>query len=173
MNASQLPIGVIAGPQGLKGQFKVKPFTAAPDSLSAYGPVSLDDGRKLHLQVMAVNAKGVAIVRAQGITTREAAEALRGMTLKVPRSSLPDPDEDEFYHADLLGATVKDSDGQPVGVIIALYDFGAGDIVEVEPPSGPSFMLPFGGNRVISVDLDARAVRLKVPKGLMVLDTDH
>ena len=170
MPSSQLPIGVILGPQGLKGQFKVKPFTAAPDSLSAYGPVSLDDGRQLHLQVTAVNAKGVAIVRADGVSSREAAEALRGRTLQIDRSCLPEPEDDELYHADLLGARVIDSDGAVMGRIIGLYDFGAGDIVEVQPPHGPSVMLPFGGDRVVDVDLAAGEVRMMVPEGLLESD---
>jgi 16S rRNA processing protein RimM len=162
-----LPIGVILGPQGLKGQFKVKPFTAAPDSLSAYGPVSLDDGRQLQLQVMTVNAKGVAIVRADGVSSRDAAEALRGRTVQIDRRCLPEPDDGELYHADLLGARVTGDDGEVIGTIVGLYDFGAGDIVEVQPARGPSVMLPFGGDRVIAVDLVAGEIRMTVPDGLL------
>ena len=79
MISGHLPIGAIVGPQGIKGQFKVKSFTATPQALSAYGPVTLDDGRQLQLQVTSVNAKGLAIVWAKGVETREAAEALRYM----------------------------------------------------------------------------------------------
>ena len=100
MIGGHLPIGAIVGPQGIKGQFKVKPFTVTPQALSAYGPVTLDDGRQMQLQVTSVNAKGLAIVRAKGVDTREAAEALRGVTLHVSRDRLPDLDDGEIYHAD-------------------------------------------------------------------------
>ena len=115
MISGHLPIGAIVGPQGIKGQFKVKPFTATPQALSAYGPVTLDDGRQLQLQVTSVNAKGLAIVRAKGVETREAAEALRGVTLHVSRDRLPDLDDGEIYHADLLGMAVTDQNGQWLG----------------------------------------------------------
>ena len=74
MSAGKLPIGAIVGPQGVRGQFKVKPFTVAPKSLSAYGPVTTDNGQRLVLQIISVNAKGLAIVRAKGVDTRDAAE---------------------------------------------------------------------------------------------------
>jgi len=76
-----LPIGAIAGPQGLKGHLKVKPFTQMPQTLAAYGPVSLDDGRKLTLSIMSVNAKGLVIARAAEVQDRDAAASLRGQTL--------------------------------------------------------------------------------------------
>jgi 16S rRNA processing protein RimM len=165
-----LPIGAILGPQGLKGYVKIKPFTQTPESLSAYGPVTLGDGRTLQLQVKSVSAKGVVIVAAAGITNRDAAEALRGQTVAIARSSLPEPAEDELYHADLLGMRVVAGDGQLVGKIVALHNFGAGDVVEVAPAQGASVMLPFGGQRVISLDLAAGEVVLDVPDGLLAFD---
>jgi 16S rRNA processing protein RimM len=168
-----LPMGAILGPQGLKGQFKVKPFTAAPHALAAYGSVSLEDGRQLTLEVTAVNAKGVAIVRAKGITSREAAESLRGMTLHIDRSCLPEPAEDEIYHADLLGATLLRPDGTQIGKIIAMHNFGAGDIVEVKLADNTSVMLPFGRDRVNAIDLAAEKVWLDVPYGLLDEDGDE
>jgi len=168
-----LPIGAILGPQGLKGQFKVKPFTAAPHALAAYGPVSLEDGRQLTLEVTAVNAKGVAIVRAKGITSREAAESLRGMALHIDRSCLPEPAEDEIYHADLLGAMLLRPDGTQIGKIIAIHNFGAGDIVEVKLAGRTSVMLPFGRDRVTAIDLAADKVWLDVPYGLLDDDGDE
>jgi 16S rRNA processing protein RimM len=165
-----LPIGAILGPQGLKGFLKVKPFTQTPESLSAYGPVTLGDGRTLQLQVKSVSAKGVVIVAAAGITTRDAAEALRGQTVAIARSSLPEPAEDELYHADLLGVRVVAGDGQVGGNIAGLHNFGAGDLVEVAPAHGASVMLPFGGQRVISLDLAAGEIVLDIPDGLLAFD---
>ena len=167
MSAGKLPIGAIVGPQGVRGQFKVKPFTVALKSLSAYGPVTTNNGQQLMLQIISVNAKGLAIVRAKGVDTRDAAEALRGVTLYVVRESLPEPDDGEFYHADLLGMLVKGQDGVPLGSLIAIHDFGAGEIAELAPRKGPTIMVPFGGDRLIAVDMVAKELCLSVPDGLL------
>ena len=167
MSTGQLPIGAIVGPQGLKGQFKVKPFTATPRSLSAYGPVTTDNGLQLMLQIISVNSKGLAIVRAKGVDTREAAEALRGVTLLVARDRLPALDNGEFYHADLLGMTVNNQDGIWIGGLVAIHNFGAGDIAELTPDLGPTIMVPFGGDRLISIDFEAKELCLLVPDGLL------
>ena len=167
MSVCKLPIGAIVGPQGVRGQFKVKPFTATPKSLSAYGPVTTDNGQQLMLQIISVTAKGLAIVRAKGVDTRDAAEELRGVTLYVVRESLPEPDDGEFYHADLLGMSVKGQNGVPLGSLIAIHDFGAGEIAELAPPEGSTIMVPFGGDRLIAVDMAAKELRLSVPDGLL------
>ena len=167
MSDCKLPIGAIVGPQGVRGQFKVRPFTVAPKSLSAYGPVTTDNGQQLMLQIISVNAKGLAIVRAKGVDTRDAAEALRGLTLYVARESLPELDDGEFYHADLLGMLVKGRDGVPLGSLKAIHNFGAGEIAELAPRKGPSIMVPFGGDRIIAVDMAAKELCLSVPNGLL------
>ena len=167
MSACKLPIGAIVGPQGIRGQFKVKPFTAAPKSLSAYGPVTTDNGQQMTLQIMSVNAKGLVIVRAKGVDTRDAAEALRGLTLYVVRKNLPEPNDGEFYHADLLGMAVKGQDGTPLGILIAIHDFGAGEIAELAPRKGSTIMVPFGVGRLIAVDMAAKELCLSVPDGLL------
>ena len=167
MSAGKLPIGAIVGPQGVRGQFKVKPFTVAPKSLSAYGPVTTDNGQQLMLQIISVSAKGLVIVRAKGVDTRDAAEALRGVTLYVVRESLPKPNDGEFYHADLLGMSVKGQDGVPLGNLIAIHDFGAGEIAELAPQKGPTSMVPFGGDRLIAVDMAVKELCLSVPDGLL------
>jgi 16S rRNA processing protein RimM len=167
VSAGQLTIGAVVGPQGIRGQFKVKPFTAIPQSLSAYGPVTTDNGQQLMLKIMSVNSKGLAIVRAKGVDTREAAEALRGVTLYVVRDSLPDPDDGEFYHADLLGMVVRGQDGAKLGSLLAIHDFGAGEIAELAPVKGPTIMVPFGGDRLIAVDLATKELCLSVPDGLL------
>ena len=167
MSVGKLPIGAIVGPQGVRGQFKVKPYTATPKSLSAYGPVTTDTGQELMLQILSVNAKGLAIVRADGVDTRNAAEALRGVTLYVVRESLPEPAVGEFYHADLLGMVVKGQDGALLGNLVAIHDFGAGEIAELSPQKGSTIMVPFGGDRLIAVDMVAKELCLSVPDGLL------
>ena len=167
MSTGQLPIGAIVGPQGIKGQFKVKTFTATPRSLSAYGPVTTDNGLQLALQIISINSKGLAIVCAKGVCTREAAEALRGMTLLVARDRLPNLDEGEFYHADLIGMTVNNQNGIWIGNLVSIHNFGAGDSAELSPDRGPTIMVPFGGDRLIKIDMEANELCLLVPDGLL------
>ena len=167
MLTSQLPIGSIVGPQGIKGQLRVKPFTSIPQSLSAYGPVTTDNGHQLRLRIMSVNSKGMVVVRAEGVETRDAAEALRGATLYISRDSLPDLGDGEFYHADLIGMRVKGQDGTELGSLTAIHDFGAGEIAELATGSGPTIMVPFGGEHLISVDLVEKELSVSIPDGLL------
>ena len=167
MSVGMLSIGTIVGPQGIRGHFKVKPFTAAPNSLSAYGPVTTDTGQRLILQIMSVNAKGLAIVSARGVDTRDAAEELRGLTLYVARESLPEPKDGEFYHADLLGMNVSKHDGPWLGTLIAIHNFGAGEIAELATDRGSTIMVPFTVDRLMKVDREEKELCLFVPDGLL------
>ena len=108
----------------------MKPFTVVPSDVAAYGPVHLEDGRVLQLTVKSV-AKNLLICEANGITDRRMAESLRGQTLSVERAALPELDETQTYHADLIGLGVQDTAGQQLGVVVGLHDFGAGEIVEI------------------------------------------
>ncbi len=171
MSTDRLAVGVIAGPHGVRGQFKVKLFAETPAALEHYGALQIDDGRALKLSVKSVNSKGLVIVSAVGVTSRGAAEALRGMLLSTSRACLPDLAEDELYHADLLGAAVFHEDGTNLGEVVALHNFGAGEIIEVKPASGTSVMLPFAGESVVSVDIPNRRVVLAPPAGFLDDDT--
>ena len=167
MHTGLLPIGVIVGPQGIRGQFKVKPFTASPRSISSYGPVTTDNGQQLILQIKFVNAQGLAIVSADGVDTRDSAESLRGGKLYIARDSLPKPDHGEFYHADLLGMMVKGKDSTQLGNLVAIHDFGAGEIAELSTGNGSTIMVPFGGDYLIAIDMTAKEICLFVPDGLL------
>ena len=158
---------MIVGPQGIKGQFRVKPFTANPRSIAAYGRVTTENGQQLILKIMSVNAKGLAIVRADGVDTRDAAESLRDVTLYVTRDSLPKPDDGEYYHVDLLGMMVKGQDNAHLGNLVAIHDFGAGEIAEIATGNGPTIMVPFGVDHIIKVDAAAKEICLTVPRGLL------
>ena len=125
-----ITLGAVASAHGVRGQFKVKPFTVVPSDVAAYGPVHLEDGRVLQLTVKSV-AKNLVICEANGITDRSMAEGLRGQTLSVERAALPELDKKQTYHADLIGLGVQDTRGQQLGVIVGLHDFGAGEIVEI------------------------------------------
>jgi len=136
-------VGVVTGPQGLQGAVRIKSFTEVPEGIAGYGPLEDETGRRqfdLHLCGV---AKGVVIARLPGVGDRDQAEALRGLRLYLPRSALPQPEAEEFYHADLIGLEAVLGDGTRVGHVRAIYDFGAGDTLELERDGGPPMLVPF------------------------------
>ena len=166
MTSGRVAIGAVTGAHGVKGQFKVKPFTESPRDIAAYGPVQAGD-RSLTLSVRGVTSNGLVIAAAAEITDRDSAAALRGTRLEVDRSALPEAGTDEIYHTDLIGMSVESVDGEQLGRIAALHDFGAGEIAEVRPPRGPTVMLPFDAAFVPEIDLGARRVVVAPPEGLL------
>ncbi|MBC8158246.1 MAG: ribosome maturation factor RimM [Alphaproteobacteria bacterium] len=163
-------IGVITGVRGLKGDLRVKSFTSNPKDVGAYGPVTDATGdREFALSVIGM-AKEQVMCRIAGIADRTAAEALKGTQLFVPRDALPAPDEDEYYHADLIGLAAvevgEDGKSEPFGRILGVYDFGAGDVLEVERPSGETVMLPFTRQVVPEVNLSEGRLVVNPPDGL-------
>ena len=148
-------LGIIVGARGIKGDVKVKAFTDQPENVAAYGPVETDDGERFTLTVTG-QAKGVVVVRIEGVTDRDGVEALKGQQLYVDRSRLPETeDEDEYYHADLVGLAVVDETDTECGTVIALYDFGAGDVIDIRRPAGHTLLLPFTVEAVPKVDVSA------------------
>ena len=146
-------VAEVGAPHGVRGAVRVKTFTAAPADLGAYGPLATDDGRSLTV-ADAHRDKTVLVVRFAGIDSREAALALRGQKLHAPRSALPaDDDPDAFYHADLIGLEAVDTTGARLGEIVALHDFGAGDLLDVKVAKGPSVLVPFTREIVPQVDV--------------------
>ena len=166
MSPGRLASGAVAGAHGVRGQFKVKPFTAAPRDIAAYGPVWAGE-RQLTLSIMGMTAAGMVIVKATGITDRDSAAALRGTTLEVDRTAFPDADGDEIYHADLIGIAVETVGGETLGRLVALHDFGAGEIAEVKPAKGPTLLLPFDVAFVPDIDLAAGRVVVDPPDGFL------
>ncbi len=153
-------IGAIAGVRGLKGEVRIKSFTADPDDIAAYGPVSTEDGERTYRINVTARAKGLIIARLDGIEDRDAAEALKGTRLYVPKSVLPKPDDGDFYHADLIGLKAETGDGDTLGTVKAVHNFGAGDIIEIVDESGggpgerkEDLMVPFTAELVPEVDL--------------------
>src|SRR5579871_3969404 len=131
--AERILVGAVVGAQGLSGLLRVKSFTANPADLAAYGPVELEsaDGKTKRSVTLKVTgtAKGVVIVRADGIVDRTQAEALKGAQLFVARAALPAVEEDEFYLSDLLGLAAEREDGTALGTVKAIHDYGAGEVV--------------------------------------------
>ena len=151
-------IGAVAGAHGVRGNVRIKPFTDAPEDVAAYGPVTDAEGARAFDLTPVGEAGGMVIARMSGVGDRDAAEALKGLRLYVPRERLPAPEQDEFYHADLIGLSVVDSAGQAAGTVNALHDFGAGDLIEIRRPSGRLVLLPFTRSAVPAIDLAAGSV---------------
>ena len=149
----------VAGAFGVKGEVRLTAYTAEPMALLDYRDLKRQDGSPGLTLTSARPAKGGVVGRAKEIATREEAEALRGLQLYIPRAALPEPqDEDEFYLVDLIGLSVVTPEGEPLGVVRTVQDFGAGDLLEIQPPQGASWWLPFTREAVPEVSLAERRV---------------
>lgn len=144
MSANLLLVGRVAGAFGVKGEVRITAFTADPMALVSYRNLQREDGAAGLTLTGGRATKGGIIVRAKEVETREQAEALRGLRLYIPRDVLPEPeDDDEFYVADLVGLVVETADGEPLGRVKSVQDFGAGDLLEIQPQTGASWWHPF------------------------------
>jgi 16S rRNA processing protein RimM len=139
---------------GVRGEVRLWSFTADPAAVAGYGPFETAEGRAIEIESLRP-AKDFFVARLKGIADRTAVEALRNVELFVPRERLPAPqDDNEFYHADLIGLAVVDSAGTPIGSVVAMHNFGAGDVIEVRPVAGrDTVMLPFTQAMVPTIDL--------------------
>ena len=160
-------VGVVAGAHGVRGAVRIKSFTAKPEDVAGYGPLEDESGRQRFSLRLVGATKGVLIGWLSGVADRDRAEALRGLRLYLPRTALPPTDEEEFYHADLIGLDAVLGDGTPLGQVKAVHDFGAGDTLEIERPEGPPAMVPFTKQVVPVVDLDAGRLVVDPPLGLL------
>ncbi len=134
---SRACLGAFAGAHGVKGEAKLKTFTEAPENIAAYGPVESEDGaRSFTLTFVRVLKPDLALISAPEIKSREDAESLKGIRLYVDREKLPSPDEDEFYLDDLIGLHAINESGNAMGVVSAVYNFGAGDLIELKDIPG-------------------------------------
>jgi len=162
-------LGVVGAPHGVRGAVRIKSFTDAPEAIAGYGALEDESGaRRFTLCVVGMaKGEGMLIATLSGVGDRDRAEALRGLRLYLPRAALPPTAEDEFYHADLVGLTAALGDGTPLGMVIAVHDFGAGDMLEIGRDVGGPVLVPFTRAAVPVVDLAARRVVLDPPAGLI------
>jgi len=160
--SERLCIGVVVGAHGVKGALRIKAFTADPADLTAYGPLTGDAGQKWKLKLSGIDTKGVVTAKIDGVDDRNQAEALKGAKLYIERGALPEVDEDEFYIADLIGLPAENPAGEPLGTIKAVFNFGAGDVVEVSGDQG-DILVPFTLKAVPVVDVKARRVVIDPP----------
>lgn len=159
-------LGAIAGVHGVRGEVKVKSFTADPLAIATYGPLYDDDGRRFDLKLSQKAAKDtIVIAKIDGIADRNAAEALKGKRLYAPREALPAiEDETEFYAADLIGLAVEDRSGRKLGKVIDLADYGAGAVIAISGGPEGDFELPFADRFVPVVDLAASKIVVDLPE---------
>jgi 16S rRNA processing protein RimM len=161
--AAPICVARIGAAHGVRGAVKLRTFTEDPLAVKAYGPLLTKDGARQFEVTHAREAKGHLVATLKGIATREDAERLNGLELYIAREKLPATDENEYYHADLIGLAAVTPANEPLGRVIAIHNFGAGDIIEISPQSGATMLLPFTNAVVPSVDLAGGRVVIELP----------
>ena len=153
--AKTVCLGRIVGAHGVRGIVRVQSYAANPDDLTAYGALSDASGARRFAVSVTGHVKGLLLACIEGVDDRNAAEALRGTDLHIARAALPPTEGEEFYHVDLLGLRAENAEGDALGRVSAIHDHGAGPIVEIQPPDGPSTLVPFTREHVPAIDIEA------------------
>ncbi|MGJ4880210.1 MULTISPECIES: ribosome maturation factor RimM [unclassified Bradyrhizobium] len=153
----------IGAAHGVRGEVRLWTFTEDPLAVLHYGPLTTKDGSRSFEVAKAREAKDHLVAAIKGVTDRNAAERLNGLELYVPRDRLPETADDEYYHADLIGLAAETADGAQLGRVLTIHNFGAGDIIEIAPPSGSTLLLPFTNAVVPTVDLAGGRVIIELP----------
>jgi 16S rRNA processing protein RimM len=161
--AAPICVARIGAAHGVRGAVKLWTFTEDPFAVKAYGPLMTKDGARQFEVTSAREAKGHLVATLKGVATREEAERLNGVELYVAREKLPDTEADEYYHADLIGLAAVNAANEPLGKVIAIHNFGAGDIIEIAPPGGTTMLLPFTNAVVPTVDVAGGRVVIELP----------
>jgi 16S rRNA processing protein RimM len=165
MTEDRVCVGSLAGSFGVQGEVRLKSFCVEPAAIADYGPLWTEDGKRSFKIKLTRPVAGGLGARLTGVTTKEEADALKGVLLYADRARLPRLPDDEFYHADLIGLTVQDTGGAVLGKVAAIQNHGAGDILEVNAP-GKSLLIPFTLAIVPTVDLAAGRIVVDLPEGL-------
>jgi 16S rRNA processing protein RimM len=165
-------VGRVAGAFGVRGEIRIATYTEQPMSLLRFGALLDQQGAVCLTLTGGRESKGGLIVRAKGIETKEQADALRGLVLHIDRAALPATDADEFYLTDLIGLAAVTPEGRPLGKVRSVQDFGAGDLLEIEPPAGQTWYAPFTREAVPTVDLAGGRVVVDRPPEVSERDPD-
>src|SRR5438132_11631495 len=163
MSPSVICVARIGAAHGVRGAVKLWTFTEDPLAVKHYGPLMTKDGARQFEVAQVREAKDHLVATLKGIATREDAERLNGLELYIAREKLPATDADEYYHADLIGLAAVNAANEPIGRVIAIHNFGAGDIIEIAPPQGTNMLLPFTNAVVPTVDLAGGCVVIELP----------
>lgn len=165
-------MAVIGAAHGIKGELRVKTFTGDPLALGEYGPLYAKDGRAFEIEDIRP-AGDVVVVRFKGIRDRTVAEGLTGTELFIDRSVLPAEEDDEFYHADLVGLSVRDESGAEAGKVTAVQNFGGGDILEITFHGRKGVLIPFSQAAVPKIDIAGGFVAIDMIAAGLVEDSDE
>ena len=163
--ADRICVARIGAAHGVRGEVKLWSFTQDPTAVASYGPLETHDGtRRFEIEALRP-AKDHFVARITGVTVRDAAEELRNLELYVPRARLPEIEEaDTFYHADLVGLEAVTKNGETVGTVSAVHNFGASDVIEIKPAAGGEpLLMPFTDATVPEIDLAARRIVVVPP----------
>ena len=163
MTTAQICVARIGAPHGVRGQVRLWTFTEDPYAVLDYGPLATKDGKRTIEIDNVREAKGHLVATLKGVADRDAAARLNGVELYVARDALPDAEDGEYYHADLIGLAAVNAAGETIGRVVAMHDFGAGDIIEIAPPSGQTLLLPFTDAVVPTVDIAGGKVVIEMP----------
>jgi 16S rRNA processing protein RimM len=157
--APRICVAQIGAAHGVRGEVRLRSFTEDPMAVASYGPLESEDGTRRFTIAALRPAKDLFVAQIEGVADRDAAEALTNLRLFVPREALPPLDDaDTFYHADLVGLAAVTPDGAPLGVVAAIHNFGAGDIIEIRPEHGEPLMVPFTDTAVPTIDISAKRI---------------
>lgn len=157
-------LGRFGAAHGVRGEIRLQSFTADPAAIATYGPLFDRNGaRRFVISSLRSLGKDMFVARLEGVADRDSAGALTGVELFLPREALPEPEEDEFYLADLEGLRAESADGEALGRVIGVRNFGAGDILEIQPPEGETILLPFTKAVVPVVDIAGGRVVIVPP----------
>lgn len=160
-------VGAIAGSFGVRGEVRLKSFCAEPEDIGGYGPLETEDGARSYSVKITRPIKSGFAARLGGVSTKEQADALKGLRLYVQRDRLPKLPDDEFYHADLIGLDVFDTGGKRLGRVKSVLNHGASDLLEIHGPGLKStVLLPFTIANVPTVDLSGGRIVADPPDGL-------
>ncbi|GAA0784869.1 ribosome maturation factor RimM [Roseibium denhamense] len=160
---SKVLMARIGAAHGIRGEVRVKAFGDDPLSFADYGILTTKDGSRSFEVDRARVQKTVVITKFKAINDRNQAEELNGLELFISRDQLPEPDEDEFYYSDLNGLAVTETDGSEIGKVVAVQDFGAGDLLEIRPMRGKTFYVPFTREFVPKVDVQSGTLTVSLP----------
>ncbi len=164
---SLIVVAQIAGAFGVRGEVRVRSFTDDPEACFAYGPLMDEAGKVVLTPVKHRSLNDLFSVTTKESRQREEWEAMRGTLLHTTRESLPETDEDEIYVADLIGARVVHVDGRELGVIRSVQNFGAGELLEIRPPAGMTYFLPFTEENFPTIDITTKTLSASPDEALL------
>ena len=162
--AAPICVARIGAAHGVRGAVKLWTFTEDPLAVERYGPLMTKDGARQFEIANVRAAKDHLVATFKGVATRNDAEKLNGIELYVRREKLPATDDEEYYHADLIGLAAVTAANEPLGRVVAIHNFGAGDIIEIAPPAGATMLLPFTNAVVPTVDVEGGRVVIELPQ---------